>query len=114
MPISLGRALRLHVNLLESSLSPTINLLFAKMTVNQGNVFSAKSLTEYMLSSLPKDSSPALRDPYDAVALLCHACMIAVGFRLTGLGEEHRIGGCYQPLVHHTRQLIMSRRFLGF
>ncbi|KAI4151685.1 MAG: hypothetical protein LQ341_000860 [Variospora aurantia] len=44
-----------------------------------------------MLSSLPKEASPHLRDPYDAVALLAHACMIAVGFRLEGLGEDHSI-----------------------
>lgn len=62
------------------------------MTVNKGNVFSAEKLTEYMLSNLPEDSSPALNNPYDAVAILSHACMIAVGFRLIGLGEDHTLG----------------------
>ncbi|KAI4214864.1 MAG: hypothetical protein LQ351_002577 [Letrouitia transgressa] len=61
------------------------------MTVNKGNVFSAEKLTEYMLSSLPEDSSSALNNPYDAVALLSHACMIAVGFRLIGLGEDYTL-----------------------
>lgn len=45
-----------------------------------------------MLSSLPKGISPQVRDGYDAVALLANACMLAVGFRLQGLGEDHIIG----------------------
>ncbi|KAL8732505.1 MAG: hypothetical protein Q9166_002719 [cf. Caloplaca sp. 2 TL-2023] len=61
------------------------------MYINQGNIFSSKNLCGYMLSSLPKDASPQLRDAYDAVALLSHSCMMAVGFRLQGLGEDHRI-----------------------
>ena len=59
--------------------------------INSGNVFSAANLSEYMYSSLTPSTEPQLRDPYDAVALLCHACMIAVGFRLIGLGEEGKI-----------------------
>lgn len=61
------------------------------MYINKGNVFSSKNLRGYMLSSLPPDASPQIRDAYDAVALLSHACMIAVGFRLQGLGEDHTI-----------------------
>ncbi|KAL8635437.1 MAG: hypothetical protein Q9228_007067, partial [Teloschistes exilis] len=60
------------------------------MFINKGNVFSSKNLCEYMLSSLPKEVSPHLRDPYDAVALFSHACMLTVGFRLEGLGEDHK------------------------
>ncbi|KAL8824943.1 MAG: hypothetical protein Q9191_004712 [Dirinaria sp. TL-2023a] len=60
-------------------------------TANSGNRFSALNLSEYMTASLPATSGPHLRDPYDAVALLAHACMIAVDFRLNGLGEEHTI-----------------------
>ncbi|KAI4188020.1 MAG: hypothetical protein L6R41_002434 [Letrouitia leprolyta] len=63
----------------------------SSMSLNSSNVFSSKNLCEVMLSSLPKAASPHLRDPYDAVALLSHACMLAVGFRLEGLGEDHRI-----------------------
>lgn len=33
-----------------------------------------------------------IKNAYEAVALVGHACMIAVGFRLVGLGEEHQIG----------------------
>ena len=55
---------------------------------NPGNVFSAKHLSEYIYKSLSHSSEPQLRDPFDAVALLCHACMLVVGFRLVGLGED--------------------------
>ncbi|KAL8781875.1 MAG: hypothetical protein Q9213_005816 [Squamulea squamosa] len=65
------------------------------MYINQGNVFSTKNLCAYMLSSLPKDASPQIRDAYDAVALLGNTCMMTVGFRLLGLGEDHTIG------IHH-------------
>ncbi|KAL9128287.1 MAG: hypothetical protein Q9217_003018 [Psora testacea] len=61
------------------------------MSVNTGNIFSALALSEYMAKSLPNDSSPHLRNPHDAIALLTHACMLTVGFRLVGLGEGHKI-----------------------
>lgn len=38
------------------------------------------------------DGEVNLKNPYEAVALVGHACMIAVDFRLIGLGEDHRIG----------------------
>ena len=38
------------------------------------------------------DRQPSLRTPYEAVALIGHACMVAVDFRLVGLGEEHNLG----------------------
>ncbi|KAF2203194.1 hypothetical protein GQ43DRAFT_470205 [Delitschia confertaspora ATCC 74209] len=44
-----------------------------------------------MAASLPKTGGPQLKSPYDAVALAVHAGMSAVGFRLIGLGEDHRI-----------------------
>jgi hypothetical protein len=56
-----------------------------------GNPLSADSLSLFMAASLPKDSN-GLRNPYEAVALAVHAGMIAVGFRLVGLGEDHKIG----------------------
>ena len=56
-----------------------------------GNPLSANSLSTFMAASLPKDSN-GLRNPYEAVALAVHAGMIAVGFRLVGLGEDHKIG----------------------
>ncbi|THC97358.1 hypothetical protein EYZ11_003192 [Aspergillus tanneri] len=33
----------------------------------------------------------SLKSPYEAIALIGHACMVAVDFRLAGLGEEHTI-----------------------
>lgn len=62
------------------------------MSINTGNVFSAMNLSEYMYQTLPKEPKPQLKSPYDAIALLTHACMLAVGFRLVGLGEDHNIG----------------------
>lgn len=38
------------------------------------------------------ESTPLLKDPYAAIAVFSHACMVAVGFRLIGLGEDDRIG----------------------
>ena len=57
-----------------------------------GNPLSSSSLTGLMASSLPKTSQ--LRTQWDAIALAVHAGMIAVGFRLVGLGEEDKIGQC--------------------
>lgn len=56
-----------------------------------GNPLSAGSLALFMATSLPRHVSPQLKNPYDALALAVHAGMIAVGFRLVGLGEDHRI-----------------------
>lgn len=66
--------------------------------VNSGNMFSALALSNSMAESLPKDVSNEIRNPYDAIALLSHACMLAVGFRLIGLGEDHKLG---ISLEHH-------------
>ena len=67
------------------------------MPLNSGNVFSALSLSQYMFQSLPKDTDPHLRNPLDAIALLSHACMLAVGFRLLGLGQDHKIEASSDP-----------------
>ncbi|KAJ5102322.1 hypothetical protein NUU61_004544 [Penicillium alfredii] len=37
------------------------------------------------------DGQPSLKTSYEAVALIGHACMAAVDFRLVGLGEDHTI-----------------------
>lgn len=58
---------------------------------NTGNLLGSDSLSRVMAASLPKDASPQLKSAYDAVALVSHATMISVGFRLVGLGEDHRI-----------------------
>ena len=68
-----------------------------------GNLLAAGSLASLMAASLPKDAEPQLKGPYDAVALAVHAGMVAVGFKLKGLGEEHRIGTT-APTSQVTRQ----------
>ncbi|KAF2188234.1 hypothetical protein K469DRAFT_660846 [Zopfia rhizophila CBS 207.26] len=55
------------------------------------NLLSAGSLCTFMAASLPIGASTPLKNPYDAIALAVHAGMIAVGFRLVGLGEDQRI-----------------------
>lgn len=60
--------------------------------MSSNNVLSASSLSRYIAESLSKDATPQLKNATDAVAIACHAGMLAVGFRLIGLGEDHRIG----------------------
>jgi hypothetical protein len=57
-----------------------------------GNPLAAGSLATFMASSLLRDVSPQIKNPYEAIALAIHAGMVAVGFKLKGLGEDHRIG----------------------
>lgn len=38
------------------------------------------------------DDQLSLNSPYEVIALIGHACMKALDFRLLGLGEEHNIG----------------------
>lgn len=38
------------------------------------------------------DRQPSLKTQYEAVALIGHACMVAVDFRLVGLSEDHNLG----------------------
>ena len=50
-------------------------------------------ILDIVASSLSEgDQTTGIQNAYEAVALVGHACMIAVGFRLVGLGEEHQIG----------------------
>ncbi|KAL3477477.1 PI31 proteasome regulator N-terminal-domain-containing protein [Aspergillus californicus] len=45
------------------------------------------------LAAQALSSNPSLKTPFEAVALIGHASMLAVGFRLVGLGEDHTIEG---------------------
>ncbi|KAK5132412.1 hypothetical protein LTR08_009095 [Meristemomyces frigidus] len=56
-----------------------------------GNVLSSGNLSALMIASLPRGASPQLKNTFDAVALAAHATVLAVGFRLVGLGEDHKI-----------------------
>lgn len=64
-----------------------------------GNPLSAGSLSTFMAASLPKAAGSQLKNPFEAIALAVHAGMIAVGFRLIGLGDEDRIGTFVYSLV---------------
>lgn len=57
-----------------------------------GNPLSAGSLSLFMATSLPRGEESQLKGPTEAIALAVHAGMLAVGFRLIGLGEDERIG----------------------
>lgn len=61
-------------------------------THGAGNPLGAPSLSTLMAASLPKAADSKLTTAYEAIALASHACMIAVGFRLIGLGEDDKIG----------------------
>lgn len=54
------------------------------------NPFSADVLSRYMVLSVDKSSDSQIADEFDLVALVVHAGMIAVGFRLVSLGEGQR------------------------
>lgn len=79
-----------------------------------GNALSAGSLALFMATSLPRDASPQIKSPYDALALAVHAGMLAVGFRLIGLGEDHKIGmsSCtpYQAIRSHGAEVHSDAR----
>lgn len=63
------------------------------MASSQGSIaLAAPSLSKYIAASLPKNAEPQLKSPTDAIAVAVHAGMLAVGFRLVGLGEDHKIG----------------------
>jgi hypothetical protein len=61
------------------------------MTMGQ-NPLAPSALAALMVASVGRSAAPQLRNAYDAVALFSHACMLAVEFRLVGLGEDHKIG----------------------
>lgn len=57
--------------------------------------------SDYILDLAAKalrEGQPCLKTPYEAVALIGHACMAAVDFRLVGLGEDHNLGMLNSPL----------------
>ncbi|EXJ55272.1 hypothetical protein A1O7_08198 [Cladophialophora yegresii CBS 114405] len=72
------------------------------MAPTSSTVLSADSILDYMVKSLrtpPSDAEQTalIKDPYAAIALFSHACMLAVGFRLIGLGEDHKIDAQSDP-----------------
>jgi hypothetical protein len=59
--------------------------------MSDSNPFSTYNVLDVAIKAL-RDEQPSLKTPYEAIALIGHACMAAVGFRLVGLGEDHTIG----------------------
>lgn len=55
------------------------------------NPLSAPAISKQMVASLSKGTSPQLKNAFDATALAAHATLLSVGFRLIGLGEDHRL-----------------------
>lgn len=72
------------------------------MAASSTSALSAENILQLMSQSLPQKESeqslPLVKDAYAAIALSCHTFMIAVGFRLVGLGEDHRIGERLLPI----------------
>jgi hypothetical protein len=60
-------------------------------TMSGTNPLSADKILELAAKALGS-GQPRLQTPYEAVALIGHACMTAVDFRLVGLGEDHDLG----------------------
>ena len=63
-----------------------------------------------MATSLPKGDSSQLKNGTEAVALSVHAGMLAVGFRLIGLGEDERIGK--HPSFLLRSSLVITRELI--
>jgi hypothetical protein len=65
------------------------------------NPLSVDSILSQMADALPThqkdDTNSDLSSSYEAIALFCHACMVAVGFRLVGFGEGQKMGWYSYP-----------------
>lgn len=61
------------------------------------NPLAADSLASIIISSLSGLPSPQVKTIYDAVAVAAHSSMLAVGFRLMGLGEDNNIEAHSDP-----------------
>lgn len=56
------------------------------------DAFGQDHILDLAVRAIQSGQPPSLKTPYEAVALIAHACMIAVDFRLVGLGEDHNLG----------------------
>jgi len=74
---------------------------------------SVDSLLTHMADALPtrtKDQTDSdISSSYEAIALFCHACMVAVGFRLVGFGEGQKIGRLLQGLCRNSLLTLIHR-----
>lgn len=64
------------------------------MTANEGRELTPTRILPLVLQSVRggEQTEATIRNAYEAVALVGHASMVAAGYRLVGLGEEHSIG----------------------
>ncbi|KAF8477381.1 PI31 proteasome regulator N-terminal-domain-containing protein [Kalaharituber pfeilii] len=72
-------------------LSPSSLLQIIEGSLEASSAPSQGAAEEAATRNAQEQRLTGLRNPYDAIAILVHACMLAVGFRLIGLGEEDRI-----------------------
>jgi hypothetical protein len=58
------------------------------------DALSSDNVVELAAQALRPDATSdfSVKTPYEAVALIGHACMVAVGFRLVGLSEDDTLG----------------------
>jgi hypothetical protein len=82
--------------LLKSLLSPATFITVTEQTAHYHamsgtNPLSPDNILELAAKALGS-GQPILQTPYEALALIGHACMAAVDFRLVGLGEDHNLG----------------------
>lgn len=63
------------------------------MAPGTSSVLGPGSILSFMTKSLPEKQTdkPVIKNAYSAIALFTHACMLAVGFKLIGLGEDDKI-----------------------
>ena len=64
------------------------------MAGNDGRELTPARILSLVLQSLRggEQTEATVRNAYEAIALVGHASMLAAGYRLVGLGEEHNIG----------------------
>lgn len=82
-----------------SSYSDTLTDIQLEIMAGETQSLSPDSVIELAANALRREGGdqPSLKNPYEAIALVGHACMAAVGFRLVGLGEDHNIGFSTSP-----------------
>jgi hypothetical protein len=73
-----------------------------------GNPLSAGSLALFMATALPRGEDGKLKNGTEAVALAVHAGMLAVGFRLVGVGEDEKTGEYMKDADLHIYPMLYS------
>jgi hypothetical protein len=64
---------------------------------------STESILKHMAEALPthapEDTTSDISSSYEAISLFAHACMVAVGFRLLGFGEDQKMEAACERLA---------------